>query len=94
MGASDSTRRRRLEPQNPLPSLGAGIDSRRRAGGPTRRYASLDALSSAASDAPISAFERFAAGRGLSPSPGAAAQGAAAAGAAPKRCAFLLGAAT
>jgi hypothetical protein len=51
------------------------------------------ALSSAASDAPISAFERFAAGRGLSPPPGAAAQGAAAAGAAPKRRASFRGAA-
>jgi hypothetical protein len=51
------------------------------------------ALSSAASDAPISAFERFAAVRGLSPPPGAAAQGAAAAGAAPKRRASFRGAA-
>jgi hypothetical protein len=92
MGAPNSTRRRRLEPENPALPLGARIDSRRRAGDRARRYASLDALSSAASDAPISAFERFAAGRGLWPSPDAAAQGAAAAGATPKRCASFLGA--
>ena len=66
--------------------------SRRRSGAPTRRCASQGALASAASDAPISAFERFAAGRGLSPPPGAAAQGAAAAGATPERCAFRFGA--
>jgi len=34
-----------------------------------RRYASLGALSSAVGDAPISAFERFAAERGFRPRP-------------------------
>jgi len=70
------------------PAARARIDSRRRAGELARRYASHGALSSAASDAPIIAFERFAAGAG----PVASAR-AAAAGAAPKRRAFLLRAA-
>jgi len=39
-------------------------NSRRRAGDPARRYASLGACSSAASDAPVSSSERIAAGRG------------------------------
>jgi hypothetical protein len=42
-------------------------NSRRRAGDPARRYASLGACSSAASVAPNGSFKRFAAGRGLWP---------------------------
>jgi hypothetical protein len=82
-----------LNPKAPRATQRAVADSRRRAGDPALRYASPGAPSSAASDAPISSFERFAAGRGLSPPPGAAAQGAAAAGATPKRCASFRGAA-
>ena len=89
--APNSTRRARLEPETRRRAARAEIDSRRRAGDPARRYASLGALSSAASDAPIRRQRASRRGAGPAPPPGMRPlTGAAAAGAAPKRCAFLL----